>query len=138
MKTILVIEDDPDMVEVVRMVLESRDFTVHSARNGTEGLRKVKEINPDLIILDVMMDELTEGFQVSFKLKNKAADSEFASYAKIPILMMTAIDRETHMRFNPDTDDGSLPVEAFMEKPIRPHILVAKVHSLLNMEPASE
>lgn len=138
MKQILVIEDDPDMVEVVRMVLETQGFTVHSARNGTEGLRKVKEIQPDLIILDVMMDELTEGFQVSFKLKNKAADSEFAPYAKIPILMMTAIDRETHMRFNPETDDGALPVEAFMEKPIRPHILIEKVQKLLNMTSASK
>ena len=62
MKKILIVDDDPDIVEAMRMVLEAQNFEVHSAVNGTDGLKKVKAVNPDLIILDVMMDQLTEGF----------------------------------------------------------------------------
>jgi len=133
MKKILIIDDDPDTVEAMKMVLESQNFEVHSALNGTQGLRTVKEIQPDLIILDVMMDQLTEGFQVSYALKNTSPDSEYAPFAKTPILMMTAIGRETHMKFNPETDDAFLPVQAFLEKPVQPKMLIEKVKMLLNM-----
>jgi CheY-like chemotaxis protein len=133
MKKILVIDDDPDIVEAMRMVLEAQNFEVHSANNGTEGLRKVKEVNPDLIILDVMMDQLTEGFQVTYALKNATPGSEYAAFAKIPILMLTAIGKETHMKFNPETDNEFLPVQAFLEKPVQPKMLIEKVKTLLNM-----
>ncbi len=131
MKKILIVDDDPDIVEAMRMVLEAQNYEVHSAINGTEGLRKVKEINPDLIILDVMMDQLTEGFQVTYTLKNAEPGSEYAPYAKIPILMLTAIGKETHMKFNPETDNEYLPVEAFLEKPVQPKMLIEKVKALL-------
>jgi CheY-like chemotaxis protein len=133
MKKILVVDDDPDIVEAMRMVLEAQNFEVHSAINGTEGLRKVKEVNPDLIILDVMMDQLTEGFQVTYTLKNAASGSEYAPFAHIPILMLTAIGKETHMKFNPETDNEFLPVQAFLEKPVQPKMLIEKVKTLLNM-----
>jgi CheY-like chemotaxis protein len=131
MKKILIVDDDPDIVEAMRMVLEAQNYEVHSAINGTDGLKKVKEINPDLIILDVMMDQLTEGFQVTYTLKNAEPGSEYAPYAKIPILMLTAIGKETHMKFNPETDNEYLPVEAFLEKPVQPKILIEKVKALL-------
>jgi len=131
MKKILVIDDDPDIVEAIRIVLEAQHFEVHSASNGTEGLSRVKEINPDLIVLDVMMDKLTEGFQVSYTLKSTAAGSEYAAYAKTPILMLTAIGKETHMKFSPETDGAYLPVEAFLEKPVRPALLIETVKRLL-------
>jgi CheY-like chemotaxis protein len=133
MRKILIIDDDPDMVEAMRMVLEAQDFEVHSALNGTEGLRKVKEVHPDLIILDVMMDQLTEGFQVSYTLKNAPSGSEYGPFAKIPILMVTAVGREMHMKFSPETDGAYLPVEAFLEKPVQPKLLVEKVKTLLAM-----
>ncbi len=133
MKKILVIDDDPDIVEAMRMVLEAQNFEVHSAINGTEGLHKVKEVNPDLIILDVMMDQLTEGFQVTYTLKNTAPGSEYAPFSKIPILMLTAIGKETHMKFNPETDNEFLPVQAFLEKPVQPKMLIEKVKTLLNL-----
>ena len=133
MKKILVIDDDPDIVEAMRMVLEAQDFEVHSAINGTEGLSKVKQVRPDLIILDVMMDQLTEGFQVSYALKNASPDSEYGPFAKIPILMMTAIGREMHMKFSPESDGAYLPVQAFLEKPVQPKLLIEKVKMLLAM-----
>jgi CheY-like chemotaxis protein len=133
MKKILIIDDDPDIVEAMKMVLEAQDFEVHSALNGTEGLSKVKQVQPDLIILDVMMDELTEGFQVSYTLKNAAPGSEYGPFAKIPILMVTGVGREMHMKFSPETDGAYLPVEAFLEKPVQPKMLIEKVKALLAM-----
>jgi CheY-like chemotaxis protein len=115
----------------MRMVLEAQNYEVHSAINGTDGLKKVKAVNPDLIILDVMMDQLTEGFQVTYSLKNAEPGSEYAPYAKIPILMLTAIGKETHMKFNPETDNEYLPVQAFLEKPVQPKLLIEKVRALL-------
>jgi CheY-like chemotaxis protein len=133
MKKILIIDDDPDIVEAMKMVLEAQDFEVHSAINGTEGLSRVKEIHPDLIILDVMMDQLTEGFQVSYTLKNAAPGSEYGPFAKTPILMVTAVCKEMHMKFSPETDGAYLPVEAFLEKPVQPKMLIEKVKTLLAM-----
>jgi len=131
MKKILIIDDDPDIVEAMKMVLEAQDFEVHSALNGTEGLSRVKQVHPDLIILDVMMDQLTEGFQVSYTLKNAAPGSEYGPFAKIPILMVTAVGKEMHMKFSPETDGAYLPVEAFLEKPVQPKMLIEKVKALL-------
>jgi CheY-like chemotaxis protein len=131
MKKILIVDDDPDIVEAMRMVLEAQNFEVHSAINGTDGLKMVKAVNPDLIILDVMMDQLTEGFQVTYSLKNTEPGSEYAPYAKIPILMLTAIGKEKNMKFNPETDNEYLPVQAFLEKPVQPKLLIEKVRALL-------
>ena len=131
MKKILIIDDDPDIVEAMKMVLEAQDFEVHSALNGTEGLSRVKQMHPDLIILDVMMDQLTEGFQVSYTLKNAAPGSEYGPFVKIPILMVTAVGKEMHMKFSPETDGAYLPVEAFLEKPVQPKMLIEKVKALL-------
>jgi CheY-like chemotaxis protein len=133
MKKILIVDDDPDIVEAMRMVLEVQNLEVHSAINGTEGLRKVKELNPDLTILDVMMDELTEGFQVACRLKNAEPGSEYAPFSKTPILMLTSLTKRGYMNFNPEKDKESLPVEVFLEKPVPPEILIENVRLLLNM-----
>jgi CheY-like chemotaxis protein len=126
---ILVVDDDPDLVEVIRLTLEAKDYRVFSAASGTEGLAKIKELNPDLIILDVMMDYTTEGFQVSLQLRSPDPKSEYASYSKIPILMLTALHSTTPLRFAPDED--YLPVDDFVEKPLEPRALVQKVEKLL-------
>jgi CheY-like chemotaxis protein len=126
---ILIVDDDPDLVEVIRLTLEANDYQVFSAASGAEGLEKVKEINPDLIILDVMMDYTTEGFQVSLQLRSPDPKSEYAAYSNIPILMLTALHSTTSLRFAPDED--YLPVDDFVEKPLQPSALVQKVESLL-------
>jgi two-component system alkaline phosphatase synthesis response regulator PhoP len=126
---ILVVDDDPDLVEVIRLTLEAHGYQVFSAASGTEGLEKVKEIHPDLIILDVMMDYITEGFQVSLQLRSPDPKAEYAPYGKIPILMLTALHSTTPLRFAPDKD--YLPVDDFVEKPLEPSALVQKVEKLL-------
>jgi len=126
---ILVIDDDPDLVEVIRLTLEASGFEVSSAISGADGLEKVKEVNPDLIVLDVMMDYTTEGFQVSLALRSLDAESEYAAYRGIPILMLTAIHSTTPLRFGPEED--YLPVDAFVEKPLEPAALVQKIEEML-------
>ena len=126
---ILVIDDDPDLVEVIRLTLEASGYEVFSAASGAEGLEKVKEVDPDLIVLDVMMDYTTEGFQVSLALRSPDAESEYAAYREIPILMLTAIHSTTPLRFGPEKD--YLPVDDFVEKPLEPGDLVKKVAELL-------
>jgi CheY-like chemotaxis protein len=127
---ILVVDDDPDLVEVMRLILEDAGYQIFSAASGAEGLEKVKEIHPDLIILDVMMDYTTEGFQVSLQLRNPDPGSEYAPYRNIPILMLTALHSTTSLRFGPDED--YLPVDDYVEKPLEPSALVEKVEGLLS------
>ena len=128
---ILIVDDDPDIVEALKMTLEANQYKVYAAANGTEGLRQVKAVNPDLIILDVMMDTITEGFQVSYQLRNPDPKSEYVKYSQIPILMLTAIVERKHMKFSPKADGDFLPVDDFVEKPIRPQVLLEKVKKLL-------
>lgn len=128
---ILIIDDDPDLVESMRITLEANDYQVFSAGNGTEGLRLTKEAFPDLIVLDVMMDSITEGFQVSQQLRSRDPQSEYRAYSKIPILMLTGISEKMHMKFSPEDDEDYLPVDEFIEKPIRFETLLEKVKTLI-------
>jgi CheY-like chemotaxis protein len=128
---ILIIDDDPDLVESMQITLEANDYEVESAYNGTDGLRLVKETNPDLIILDVMMDSITEGLQVSYQLRSRDPQSEYRDYANIPILMVTGVSQKMHMKFSPETDEDYLPVDELVEKPIQLDALLEKVNKLI-------
>jgi len=128
-KHVLIVDDDPDIVEAMRLPLQAKGYQVSHAASGSEGLEKVKKLKPDLIILDVMMDTMTEGFQVSLTLRSSDPKSEYAAYKHIPIMMVTAIHTTTPLRFGPDQD--YLPVDEFIEKPIDPHVLLSKVAKLL-------
>ena len=132
MAKILIIDDDPDIVLSVQMALEAVNHEVISAPNGKEGVEMIKSEKPDLIILDVMMDTKTEGFQLALKLHNPDPSSDYFKFKDIPILMLTAIHSTTPLRFEPDID--YLPVELFVDKPIDPDDLVNKVDWLLTRE----
>jgi CheY-like chemotaxis protein len=132
MPKILVIEDDVDMVTAIRMPLEANGYEVIAAATGEEGLQKVKETEPDLIILDVMMETTTAGFQVSLQLRSPEPDSEYAAFRHIPILMLTAIHTTTSLRFGPD--EAYLPVDDFVDKPVDPDVLLQKIETLLKKE----
>lgn len=130
---VLIIEDDLDLTEAMRMILEANKYEVETASSGAEGLRKVKKVKPDLIILDIMLETDTEGFHVAYKLKNQDSNSEFAEFRNIPILVVTAISEKTHLRFNPQKDQEFLPVEGYIEKPIVPKDFLDKVNSLVGV-----
>ncbi len=129
---ILIIDDDPDIVEAMRMPLEANSYNVITANNGSDGLQRAKEEIPDLIILDVMMETDTEGFHVAYELKSEEPCSEYKDCREIPILMITAISQKKGMRFSPEKDDTFLPVDGFIEKPVQPKELLARVLELLS------
>jgi two-component system alkaline phosphatase synthesis response regulator PhoP len=130
-KKILIIDDDPDIVEAMRMPLEANAYNVITASSGKEGLQRAKDEIPDLIILDVMMETDTEGFHVAYELKSVESDSEYKDCRNIPILMITAISQKKGMNFSPEKDDTFLPVNGFIEKPVQPKDLLEKVAELL-------
>jgi twitching motility two-component system response regulator PilH len=127
--TILMIDDDRDLVAVTKLVLEAHGHVFHSAPNGDEGLRRARELHPDVIVLDVMMDRYTEGFYVSQQLRSTEEDAPYASCRQIPILVLTSIHRTTPHRFGPD--ENALPVDALLEKPASPEQLLEAIDALL-------
>jgi CheY-like chemotaxis protein len=129
MAKILIIDDDADMVLATRMCLESGGHQVVDASSPAEGLQKVKSEKPDLLILDVMMDTATAGFQTALTLRSTDADSEFAAFRRMPIVMLTAIHSTTPLRFGPDSE--YLPVDTFVDKPIDPDKFLKTVNELL-------
>jgi len=123
---ILIIDDDPDITEAMTVVLENKGYDVASAADGSAGMEQVQAQRPDLIILDVMMRTSQEGFELSRQLKGSA------EYKDIPILMLTAVKDKTGLDFKSTAGDESwLPVEAFLDKPVKPDVLLEKVASLL-------
>lgn len=128
-QTILIIDDDPDVVMALQMPLESVGYQIASAHTQAEGLAAVDAVRPDLIILDVMMDTHTAGFQLAQKLHGPGANP---AHVGIPIIILTAVHQTTPLRFEPDSD--YLPVQAFIEKPIDPAKLLAEVARLLKTE----
>lgn len=124
-KTVIVIDDDPDVVEATKVILEGAGYGVASASSGAAGLARIRQGGIDCIILDVMMTKDTEGFQVAQDLR---ADPKTAG---IPILMLTAVSRKTGFEFSPETDKDYMPVEAFLEKPVDPDILLETIAGVL-------
>jgi two-component system alkaline phosphatase synthesis response regulator PhoP len=122
---ILVIDDDIDLVEIIRVTLENDGFEVIDAQNGERGLAVAMEKKPDLILLDVMMGKVDEGFQVAYQLRGKEETKD------IPILMITAETGHTGNSFDPATDGEFLPVDEFLEKPVNPRVLVDLVRKHL-------
>ena len=132
---ILIVDDDENIVAAMKVILESKDYEVVTAYNKGDGLERAEDSKPDLIILDVMMDHMTDGFQVSRKLK---ADPQTAH---IPILMLTSIHSELDsefspglIRYSPETDEGYLPVDDFVDKPIAPADLLNRIEKLLKKQ----
>jgi DNA-binding response OmpR family regulator len=125
---ILVIEDDPDAAEVMKVTLQAKNYQVITAQDPEKGYNKAKQTKPNLIVLDVMFgaQEKTKGFDYAIKMKQ---DKDLAS---IPILMVTAVNiRHPGFRFAPETDEEYLPVDDFIDKPAQPRALVEKVEKLL-------
>jgi CheY-like chemotaxis protein len=129
-KRILLVDDDPDVRLTVRLPLEAAGYQVFEAVNFADGQAAVKKVKPDLVVLDVMMDTTTAGFQFALALHDPNPDSEFKEFKDTPIIMLTAIHTTTPMRFAPDSD--YLPVQVFLEKPIEPDFLLAAVHKQLD------
>ncbi len=131
---ILIIDDDLDFIEIGRLNLEEKGYQVRSASSGEEGWEMVEKETPDLIILDLMMEDLDSGLALSRKIKGTPR------YASIPILMLTSISRETGMDFTPKSSEDlrKLNVDDFHPKPIKGRTLLEKVEKLLGRKGGEE
>jgi len=132
-RKILVVDDDPDVVDYVRSVLEKRAFDVVTAAEPVEAMSVVEAEKPDLIILDIMMPKGTEGFHFTWRLRARPEPE----LRNIPIIVLTAIHDTTRLRFYPDEADEVygpgeyLPVEAFIDKPVDEEKLLQSVERVL-------
>ncbi len=117
-KKILIIDDDFDLVEAMRITLEKADFEVIDAQDGKRGMEKLRAEKPDLVLLDVMMEQLDEGFQIAYAIRGDEALQD------TPIVILTAVGTQTGFRFDLDKDEDFLPVDDFLEKPVNPQKLV--------------
>jgi len=131
---ILMIDDDVNLVNVIRVVLESKDYNFQAAYSASEGLEKILEFCPDLIILDVIMEDFVAGFRVVSELRTCETDSPFINFCKTPILMLTSVTTKTTFSFSEKVGTALLPVDAFLEKPVKPAELLLKIKELLEIE----
>jgi CheY-like chemotaxis protein len=126
--TVLVADDDPVFVQSVAAVLRTR-YHVRTVANGTEALAAVEDDPPDLIVLDVMMDHMSEGFDVARTLRSNDAT------VLIPIIILTGVDRVYNLRM--EVDESWVPADQYLEKPISPDVLMRKVARLIGPGDAS-
>jgi DNA-binding response OmpR family regulator len=123
---ILVVDDDPDILEAISMILDSQGYDVVTARDGVEGLANLKAEKPDLLVLDLLMPKM-DGFAVCKELQ----DSRWAKYKDIPILILTSV-REEASRRRYELETGlELDVDDYVEKPVAPDTLLERVGRLV-------
>jgi CheY-like chemotaxis protein len=120
---ILIIDDDIDLVEVLRIVLEKHGYSVIDAQDGERGFTLIEREKPDLVILDVMMRTEDEGFVIAEKIRSTP------EIANIPIIMLTAVVQQTGYQYN--KNDETLPVDEFIEKPVMPDTLITYIKKYL-------
>jgi len=122
MARILIVDDDPDIVEATRVILGREGHTLAAAFDRREGMAAVAAFQPDLIILDVMMEDPDDGFAMAQELRRQGQT--------LPILMLTSVASASGLAFGRDPE--MVPVDAFQAKPVAPVELVRKVAQLLN------
>jgi DNA-binding response OmpR family regulator len=121
MARILVVDDDPDITFAVSLFLKKEGHDVTTAASRSEGLAALASFKPDLMVLDVMMEQPDDGIAMAQALRREGHT--------LPIVMLTSVGKVTGMDF--DRDNDLVPVDAFFEKPVRPEDLLAKVAELL-------
>ena len=121
MARILVVDDDPDIRFAVSLCLRKEGYDVQTAATRSEGMAALKSDRPDLLILDVMMEQPDDGIAMAQELRRTGQS--------LPIVMLTSVGKVTGMHF--DKDSELVPVDAFFEKPVRPEELLHKVQELL-------
>ncbi len=122
---ILIIDDDHDYAAALKIVLENNGYEVNHAANIQDGRQSVTTNRPNLIILDVMMDRHTDGFDFCQDMKS---DDGFKT---IPILMVTAVTDKTGFKFSPKTDGEYCQADDYVAKPVPVSDLLSRVNRLI-------
>ncbi len=125
-KKILVVDDDLDLLEQMKFILNAAGYEVVTAEGRTGGEEAVLSMKPDLAILDLMMEEKDSGFVLSHQIKKL--------YPEVPIILLTAVAGTTGLNFNTQRSDAQSWVKAdkIMDKPVRPEQLKEEIRRLLN------
>lgn len=121
-KSVLLVDDDAVFVDAVSAVLETR-YEVRTAANGHEALAAIAAAPPDIVVLDVMMDHLSEGFDVARALRSSEATRA------IPIVMLTGVDEVFNIRM--EIGESWFPYDRYLQKPVAPETLLATLGELL-------
>jgi len=126
---ILVVDDDPEIREAISLILEANGYKVVTAQDGIDGLNKLKEDKPDLMILDLLMPRL-DGFGVCKELK----DPRWAKYANIPIIILSSVREDASKRRYELETGVQLDVADYVEKPIEHTVLLERIGKILKKE----
>ncbi|MBV6467361.1 MAG: DNA-binding response regulator [Anaerolineae bacterium CFX3] len=122
-KRILCIEDEPEMIDLIRLILERRGFIVQGAAGGADGVKKIRETHPDLILLDLMMPDM-DGWEVYQQMKADETTRD------IPVIVVTAkaqnIDKVLGLHI--------AKVDDYIAKPFNPQELLASVEKVLSRQ----
>jgi CheY-like chemotaxis protein len=123
---ILLVDDDVDFLEVTASLLEEGGYEVDTAVSGKDARKRVLDVSPDLIVLDVMMETDLAGVETARWLRSQEATR------KTPIIMLTGVNQEVPFKLGPD--DIWLPVDEFLEKPVSGDRLLGVVRQKLPLE----
>lgn len=126
-RKVLVVDDDVQLVDTVRTLLESVGYQVHHAYQAEKGMELAREVQPDLILLDVMFagPPGPDGIEISRRLHQDP------SVREIPVIILTGVRKVLDFPFQLGPDETWMPVKAFLEKPIKPQKLLAEMDRVL-------
>lgn len=122
---ILIVDDDTDFVAATKKILEGNAYVVEASSSTGEARKQIEANRPDLILLDVMMERMNDGFTLCQELKHHR------EYSRIPVIIISSITEKTGLKFSPETDGEYLEAQAFLEKPVKPAVLLGTIGELL-------
>ncbi|HUU51907.1 MAG TPA: response regulator [Candidatus Heimdallarchaeota archaeon] len=127
---ILVIDDDPDFRKVISLMLESRSYDVVTAKNPQEAKKMLLAEKPDLILLDIMMDSIFDGYSLCNEIKTS---EEYQELKDAPIIFISAVKEKAGSRLTFDTSEhGLVGPDDYIDKPVQPGDLYMRIEKLLN------
>ena len=126
---ILIIDDDPDFLKLTALMLKAAPFNVITANNAREGKEKLFSEKPDLILLDIMMDSLFDGYSLCNDIKTS---KEYEEFKDIPIIFVSVVKNMTGSRFGFDLNEQGLKgPDDYVDKPVQSEDLIARINKLL-------
>ncbi len=125
---ILLVDDDKDLADALAMALRKNDYEVSCTYSGAEARQWLRKDSPDVIVLDVMMETDTAGFELAYQIRDSKETSHFKHLSSVPIIILTAIDQVTNSRFSLNEKESFLPdINEFLTKPINIDELIEKI-----------
>lgn len=124
-KKILVIDDDPDVGEALRLMLEPAGYQLRVCATGSAGMAALRADPPELILLDIMLASPSEGFHIAYDVRQ---DDRFAA---IPIILISSISETMGIDFERELGTDYVPVERFLSKPLQATTVLAAVKDTL-------